>query len=223
MICADELGPVSPRTFPPARGWPADGHRLKVPLEYSGGPHKAWVYGALRLRQFRPRHGVTQGEVARAVGAAGPSAVAQWERGTNVAEGIRWERLVDVLTGRRWPDLRAAASAVMARALGAGGALVPPCLPRPRTRETVGGVLAKILEELRTVASLGALRERYCGHDGEWVRTLADRCRLGEVLRADLPAPAGARPRPPPRPAPLARGPGAVVPHRWSAGRQRGG
>ena len=50
MICADELGPVSPRTFPPAPGWSGDGHRIKAPLEYSRGPDKAWVYGALRVR-----------------------------------------------------------------------------------------------------------------------------------------------------------------------------
>jgi DDE superfamily endonuclease len=50
VICADELGPVSPRTFPPAPGWSADGHRIKAPLEYSRGPDKAWVYGALRVR-----------------------------------------------------------------------------------------------------------------------------------------------------------------------------
>lgn len=50
MICADELGPVSPRTFPPAPGWSADGHRIKAPLEYSRGPDKVWVYGALRVR-----------------------------------------------------------------------------------------------------------------------------------------------------------------------------
>ena len=50
MICADELGPVSPRTFPPPRGWSADGHRIKAPLEYSRGPDKSWVYGALRVR-----------------------------------------------------------------------------------------------------------------------------------------------------------------------------
>jgi hypothetical protein len=50
VICADELGPVSPRTFPPPRGWSADGHRIKAPLEYSRGPDKAWVYGALRVR-----------------------------------------------------------------------------------------------------------------------------------------------------------------------------
>src|ERR671910_113512 len=32
VICADELGPVSPRTFPPAPGWSADGHRIKARL-----------------------------------------------------------------------------------------------------------------------------------------------------------------------------------------------
>ena len=29
VICADELGPVVPRTFPPAPGWSADGHRVR--------------------------------------------------------------------------------------------------------------------------------------------------------------------------------------------------
>jgi transposase len=50
VICADELGPVSARTFPPAPGWSPDGHRIKAPLEYSRGPDKLWVYGALRIR-----------------------------------------------------------------------------------------------------------------------------------------------------------------------------
>ena len=50
MIGADELGPVSPRTFPPAPGWSGDGHRIKAPLEYSRGPDKAWACGALRVR-----------------------------------------------------------------------------------------------------------------------------------------------------------------------------
>jgi transposase len=50
VICADELGPVSARTFPPAAGWSADGHRIKAPLEYSRGPDKTWVYGGLRIR-----------------------------------------------------------------------------------------------------------------------------------------------------------------------------
>lgn len=26
-----------------------DGHRIKAPLEYSRGPEKVWVYGALRV------------------------------------------------------------------------------------------------------------------------------------------------------------------------------
>ena len=46
----DELGPVSPRTFAPAPGWSADGHRIKAPLEYSRGNDKVWIYGALRVR-----------------------------------------------------------------------------------------------------------------------------------------------------------------------------
>ena len=39
-----------PRSFPPAPGWSADGHRIKAPLEYSRGVEKVWVYGALRVR-----------------------------------------------------------------------------------------------------------------------------------------------------------------------------
>ena len=49
MTCLDELGPVSPRAYPPAPGWSLDGHRIKAPLEYSRGPEKVWVYGALRV------------------------------------------------------------------------------------------------------------------------------------------------------------------------------
>lgn len=49
-VCVDELGPVTPRTFPPAPGWSPDGHRVKVPLEYSRGPEQVWVYGGLRVR-----------------------------------------------------------------------------------------------------------------------------------------------------------------------------
>jgi hypothetical protein len=49
VICAGELGPVVPRTFPPAPGWSPDGHRVKAPLEYARGPDKTWVYGALRV------------------------------------------------------------------------------------------------------------------------------------------------------------------------------
>jgi hypothetical protein len=49
VICADELGPVIPRSFPPTPGWSPDGHRIKAPLEYSRGMEKTWVYGALRV------------------------------------------------------------------------------------------------------------------------------------------------------------------------------
>src|SRR5215213_5597014 len=50
VVCADELGPVIPRSFPPAPGWTLDGHRVKSPLDYGRGPEKTWVYGALRVR-----------------------------------------------------------------------------------------------------------------------------------------------------------------------------
>jgi hypothetical protein len=49
VVCADELGPVIPRSFPPAPGWTADGLRVKAPLDYGRGPEKTWVYGALRV------------------------------------------------------------------------------------------------------------------------------------------------------------------------------
>ncbi|WP_426570350.1 transposase [Streptomyces canus] len=39
-----------PRAFPPAPGWSPDGHRIKNEIDYSRGPEKTWVYGALRVR-----------------------------------------------------------------------------------------------------------------------------------------------------------------------------
>jgi len=45
-VCSDELGPVVPRTFDPAPGWSANGHRIKAPMDYERGPEKTWVYGA---------------------------------------------------------------------------------------------------------------------------------------------------------------------------------
>lgn len=44
------MGPVVPRTFPPAPGWSATGHRIKAPLDYQRSPEKIWIYGALRIR-----------------------------------------------------------------------------------------------------------------------------------------------------------------------------
>jgi hypothetical protein len=41
---------VSPRTYPPTPGWSPDGHRITAPLDYSRGPEKVWVYGAVRVR-----------------------------------------------------------------------------------------------------------------------------------------------------------------------------
>jgi transposase len=50
VLGVDELGPVTPRNFPPAPGWSSTGHRIKVPLDYERGPDKTWVYGALCVR-----------------------------------------------------------------------------------------------------------------------------------------------------------------------------
>ncbi|MFF0034119.1 helix-turn-helix domain-containing protein [Streptomyces avermitilis] len=50
VVCADELGPVIPRTFPPAPGWSPDGRRIKSEVDYGRGPEKTWVYGTLRVR-----------------------------------------------------------------------------------------------------------------------------------------------------------------------------
>jgi hypothetical protein len=55
VLGVDELGPVTPRTFPPAPAWSPDGHRINAPLIYSRGYDKAWVYGALRLRDGQVR------------------------------------------------------------------------------------------------------------------------------------------------------------------------
>jgi hypothetical protein len=49
VVCVDELGPITPRTFPPAPGWSPDGHRIKASLVYSRGPDKVWVFDALRV------------------------------------------------------------------------------------------------------------------------------------------------------------------------------
>ena len=54
VVCLDELGPVTPRAFPPAPGWSPDGHRIKAPLEYGRAPDKVWVFGALRVKDGKP-------------------------------------------------------------------------------------------------------------------------------------------------------------------------
>jgi hypothetical protein len=50
VLSVDELGPVTPRNFPPAAGWSPSGHRIKAPVDYERGPDKVWVYGALCVR-----------------------------------------------------------------------------------------------------------------------------------------------------------------------------
>ena len=57
VTCADEPGPVIPRTFPLAPGWSPGGHRVKAPPEYSRGPEKTWACGGLRVAdgQWYPR------------------------------------------------------------------------------------------------------------------------------------------------------------------------
>ncbi|CAM5260257.1 hypothetical protein SXANM310S_02606 [Streptomyces xanthochromogenes] len=50
VVCADDPGPVIPRTFPPAPGWSPGGRRIKSELDYGRGPEKTWVYGGLRVR-----------------------------------------------------------------------------------------------------------------------------------------------------------------------------
>ena len=80
MICADELGPVIPRSFPPAPGWTLDGHRVKAPLEYRRGPEKTWVDGALRVADGQAvthtapsRNSVGYQQLLTAVEAANPA------------------------------------------------------------------------------------------------------------------------------------------------------
>lgn len=141
-----------------------------------------------RLATFRERYGVTQAEVARAVGARDHSAVSQWEGGVNVPEGMLRERLAELLDGRLWPDLRTA--------------MIPgDGLPEPwdravrwyrrasrerRPREAAGIVIATVLDELRGVEARDRLRMHYCKRDGEWVRGVAERCGLVDDGRADL-------------------------------------
>ena len=141
-----------------------------------------------RLWEFRARYDVTQAEIAQAVGAAGPSAVAQWERGANVPEGIRREHVVDLLEGRRWPELHTAA--IVGDGLpvswARGARWYRRASHEQRMRETVGVVVAKVRDELRVVASPEALRARYCAHDDGWVCTVAEGCGLGESHRAHL-------------------------------------
>jgi DDE superfamily endonuclease len=45
--------PGHPPQRPASPGWTTDGHRVKALLDYSRGPEKTWVYGALRVGDGR--------------------------------------------------------------------------------------------------------------------------------------------------------------------------
>ena len=92
MICAGELGPVIPRTFPPAPGWSGDGHRITAPLEYSRGPEKTWVYGGLR---------VAGGQAITMCASSGNSAF--YQDFLHRAERANPEGTLYVITGNLWP------------------------------------------------------------------------------------------------------------------------
>ncbi len=147
-----------------------------------------WLELGRRLRDFRARYGVTQTEVARAIGAGDASTVAQWESGVNVPEGIRREYLIELLEGRRWRELRAAASVGegLPESWQRGARWYRRASRERRSRETAGVVVAAILEELRAAPSEQALRQRYCEWDGEWVRGVAARRGFGESHQVDL-------------------------------------
>ncbi|GIW07414.1 MAG: hypothetical protein KatS3mg060_2219 [Dehalococcoidia bacterium] len=106
----------------------------------------------------------------------------------NVPEGLRREHLIELLDGQRWPELRAAALAGdgLPAAWDRGARWYRRASRERRQRETVGAAVAAVLAHLRDVASPEALRQRYCAHDGEWVRGVAVRCGLEEEQLVDL-------------------------------------
>jgi DNA-binding XRE family transcriptional regulator len=136
-----------------------------------------------RLAAFRARYGVTQAEVARAVGARDHTAISQWERGASVPGGMLRERRSDLLDGRRWPKLRAAM-------LGEDGdGTLPAAWDRAvrwyrrasrerHPRATVGAAVAAILDELRDIASVEARGRASAGLSATW-SGCPYRCRCG--------------------------------------------
>ena len=143
-----------------------------------------------RLAAFRTRYGVTQAEVARAVGARDHSAVSQWESGVNVPEGLLRERLIGLVEGRPWPGLRGAMLA------DTGNGLPDPwgqavrwyrwASRERRPRETVGAAVTAVLDELRGAATTEALRRHYRERDGDWAATVIARRGLGNEEPLDL-------------------------------------
>lgn len=147
-----------------------------------------WLELGRRLRAFRGRYGLTQDEVAAVVGANDGTALAQWENGVTVPDGLRRERLTELLEGQLWPELRAAiiGGDGMPGRWNQGARWYRRASRERGPRESPGAVVAAILEDLRAVGSRDALRRRYAERDGEWAHALADQCRLGDECRADV-------------------------------------
>jgi transcriptional regulator with XRE-family HTH domain len=169
-------------TLPDDKGRSGDG-RSKVHRFRSH-----WLEFGQRLRDFRARYGVTQTEIARAIGAADASTVAQWESGVNVPEGLRREHLIALLDGQRWSELRAAALAGdgLPAAWDRGARWFRRASRERRPREMIGAAVTAVLAHLQDVVSPAALRQRYCAHDGEWVRGVAVRPGLDEEQSVNL-------------------------------------
>ncbi len=147
-----------------------------------------WLELGIRLRAFRARYRLTQDEVAAVVGAKEGTAVAQWENGTNVPDGLRRERLAELLEGRLWSELRAAIIGRdgMPSRWNQGVRWYRRASRERGARERAGAVLAAILDDLRALGSPDALRLRYVERDGEWVYTVADERGVGDECRTDL-------------------------------------
>jgi transcriptional regulator with XRE-family HTH domain len=143
-----------------------------------------------RLAAFRERYGVTQAEVARAVGAVNASTVSLWESGVNVPDGILRERLADLLDGRRWPELRSAMTADAGDGLPGSWDRAARWYRRAsrerRPRETTGALVAAVLGELRGLVAVAGLLGHYRDRDGDWVRAVLDPLDPGAESSADL-------------------------------------
>ena len=147
-----------------------------------------WLGLGRRLRAFRARYGLTQDEVAAVVGANDGTALAQWENGVTVPDGLRRERLTELLEGRLWPQLRASITGGdgMPGRWNQGARWYRRASRERLPRESAGAVVAAILKDLRAVGSLDALRRRYAERDGEWAHALADQHGLGDHCRPDI-------------------------------------
>ncbi len=147
-----------------------------------------WLELGRRLRTFRARYGLTQDEVARVVGASDGTALAQWENRVIVPDGLRRERLTELLEGRLWPELRTSivCGDGMPSRWNQGVRWYRRAARERAPRESAGAIAAAILEDLRAVGVVDALRRYYGDHDGEWAHTVADQRGFGEQCRPDI-------------------------------------